>query len=398
MPYFKWRGLTSTGISYTGKGFARSADDLKKLLKKNYITLVDCTIASPPFFMLPITLAEKIAFFEQLTTLIGAGILIPEALSIIAETMETPLLQEVLYEISTHVENGSSLSNALLTHPKIFDTISCQLIKAGEESGQLSSALTAVCAHLQLKRDFGQKMRSALAMPFITLCFFMVVATILFLVVLPHFASFFAQFHKELPPLTRYLLAFSTWIKSRSFLITILGVALVILLLWRLTRHTLLKKIKDQLIFTIPFAGSCFRYRFLAHFFQSLSLLLKGGDKVVPALHIMESTVDNKILQTTLHQMVQEVTAGSPLSNAMAQAPWLFDKEAIAMVHVGEESGRLTTMLSQLSAISQRHLERRLSLIQTTTQPILLVFLGLCATILVIALYGPLCTLADIAV
>lgn len=396
MPYFKWRGVTIAGNSCSGKKIAQSPEALMNLLAQKKIALIEC---QPARYFSPfkrVNLAQKINFFEQLATLVDASILVPQALAIISTMLEAPYLQEIIYQLCNDIEHGNTFSNALAKHPKTFSPLAIQLIKAGEEAGNLPAALRGICTHLRLKQDFKQKVQSALAVPLITIIFMSVVATIILLIILPRFATFFAQMHKDLPPFTQKLLALSAFAQSRSFLYVIGGMVATMIGCYWLFLQQALKPLKGWLTISLPFVGQCMRYQFLAHFFQSFSLLLSGGSKVVPALETIVVTIDNEYLRKAIAQLITQVSAGHSLSNAMNDLDWLFDHDMVAMVHVGEESGRLAAMLAPVANQCQARLYQKLTRATLLIQPTLMIALGLCVTALIIAIYGPLCSLADI--
>jgi type IV pilus assembly protein PilC len=397
VPYFKWRGVTLTGLISSGKRFARSASNLKKSLEQEQVAIIECAETPEPFLLAPVTTKQKIALFDQCLTLLKAGILVPQVLTIIAETITAPRLQSIIIDILSQIENGLAFSQALATYPACFDAVTCQLIKAGEESGHLDAAVESVVTHLQLEYTFKQKIRTALFVPAITFAFFIGVAALILFIVLPQFAQFFTSLHKELPRTTYYLLAITALVKTRYFWLALLTVIIVIGLFAKMAlRIAAIQQCKDRIALSAPFFGSCVHYKFLAHFFNAMSLLTAGGSKIVPALDTLQPTISNHMLQATIHEVSELVRTGKSLSAALASQRWLFDKETTAMIHVGEESGTISATFAQISLLFQKKLIARLDIIQTLIQPLVLIILGLCAALLIITVYGPLFSLTDI--
>jgi type IV pilus assembly protein PilC len=398
MPYFKWHGINLSGLTCKGTSFARNPAALQQMLDRKQIALLDYKVTTYFSIFLHITLQQKIAFFDQLFTLIDAGILVPQALVIISDQIDNAHLQNVTYTISNQIHDGQPLSNTLAAHPVVFDAISIQLIKAGEESGNLAQSLNAVCCHLRTMNDFKKKMQAALALPVITFLFFCSIMIFIFLVILPRFAHLFSMMQKELPPFTQRLLSISDFFQSRSALVLLAGIIITLAAAWWYRKQSHIAALCDRFIFYLPFIGSCMRYRFLANFFTSFALLLDGGHKVVPALTIIQATTTNTYLQNILKTMVHQVTNGSSLSSAMSNFEWLFDPDIIAMIHIGQESGKLTSMCSHSAKISHDRLTQKLQSFTLLIQPLLMILLGLCVTTLIIAIYGPICNLADITI
>jgi type IV pilus assembly protein PilC len=396
MPYFKWQGINIAGLICRGTTFARSAITLNTILDRKQIALLSYKNVTRFSLTPSISLKQKIALFEQLHTLIDAGILVPQALTIISDQLSSNPLQNKIHAIIAYIEDGHTLSTALTTHKNVFDSITIQLIKAGEESGNLAQALQAVCYHMRSSWEFKQKLRSALIVPAMTLLFFIAVMLLIFVVILPRFVHLFSMMHKELPPLTQKLLTISHFLKHQLLLLIVLCTGAVTIIAWYVQKNSQLKRWYSYAVLLLPFIGTCVRYRFLTHFFRSFSLLLQGGHKVVPALHIIESTLNNQYLKTTVNTIAQHVTMGTSVSTAMSEFEWLFDHDLVAMVHIGQESGRLAPMCSYNAQISQERLSQKLQTITVLLQPLLMLFLGLCVTILIVAIYGPICNMADI--
>ncbi len=185
MPYFSWSGVNMVGDWHKGKRFAKSTDHLDSLLFRQGIALIKNKPVRWRLFQSSIKRADLLVFFEQLSVLINAGILVPQALSLVGDQLSNPQLQEVVHRLSDAVQEGNTLSDAMAQHKKIFDPMTIQHIKIGEESGNLSAALKSLCTSLCMTQNFYNQIRSALVMPMIGVLFFVVIAGIIFVVIIP---------------------------------------------------------------------------------------------------------------------------------------------------------------------------------------------------------------------
>ncbi len=390
MPYYKWRGVDVVGASKKGFLFARSPEHLDDLLLKRQIALLSHKHVRS-FFKWPIRLSDRVALFQQLATLIDAGVLVPGALSIVANQIEHSVLQEKMHEVAQMVHAGVSLSEALWQVGAVANPIIIQLVQVGEESGKLSQSLDAICTHLASTQDFYRRLRSALLLPAITLFFFLIIAVIIFTVIMPRFIDIFSSMQSEVPPLTQSLLAISAFMRSPSMGLFLSVSALAILILWRVTRRGSGRKGLDWLLIHTPFIGPILQQRFLSYAMRAMGVLLNGGLTLSQTLIIIRDSVQNHIFKNSLSVLEGDIQSGSSLGDAMARyGNDLFGPDIIAMVEVGQESGRLPVLLYRIAQTYHMRVMQRLSWITMLLQPFVMIILGLLVALLIFAVYGPI--------
>jgi type II secretory pathway component PulF len=390
MPYYRWQGVTLTGATKRGKLFARSTDHLDELLFKRNIALLKYKQLRN-WGIAPITLKHHIHLFQQLATLIDAGIAVPHAVQIVANQVEHHQLQERMHQVAQLVHAGTSLSAALFQTGAVQSSIILQLIRAGEESGNLSQALDAICTHIRATQDFQRRLRSALFLPAITLGFFLVILIIIFTVIMPRFIDIFGTMNAQIPPLTQKLLAVSFFMRSASMGLFISVVALVILVCWRITRKGAGRRAIDWSLLHIPFVGTLIQNRFLSYSMRAIAVLLEGGLPLDTAIQIVRESVSNHILQQYLVEFEAVIRSGGSLSSAMTlYADSLFSQDSIAMVEVGEESGRLPALLLRVADAYHYRVMQQISFLTMLVQPAVMILLGLLVALLIFAVYGPI--------
>jgi type IV pilus assembly protein PilC len=395
MPYFKWRGVTIVGDWRTGRQFAPSHQHLDAQLLKKQIALIESVPVASRWFLRSVSRADTIQFFRQLSVLIQAGILLPEALAIAGAQLSNPRLQEVVYAVADAVQGGNSFGDALQRYPKVFSKIMVQLVQAGEESGKLAPALQALSDHLEATHDLYSRIRAALMMPVVTFLFFCAIVSGMFVFILPRFEHIFASMKVPVPPLTRTLLSISAFMRSSSMLI-LLGIGvLIIFSLWLFKRTTQGKNMLDAFWLKVPFAGGLLCSRFTAYFFHSVGMLLEGGMPLVPALSVVRQSIGNVVFAQQIAQVQKRVDAGESLSDALAESDeGLFSPEAIAMVLVGQESSSLPMVLKRVAAAQREQIRSRLTAATALVQPLLMVLLGLLVALLIFAIYTPIFNLS----
>lgn len=403
MPYFSWTGVNMVGDWHKGKRFAKSTDHLDSLLFRQGIALIKNKPVRWRLFQSSIKRADLLVFFEQLSVLINAGILVPQALSLVGDQLSNPQLQEVVHRLSDAVQEGNTLSDAMAQHKKIFDPMTIQHIKIGEESGNLSAALKSLCTSLCMTQNFYNQIRSALVMPMIGVLFFVVIAGIIFVVIIPQFADLFAAARQEMPWLTRMIVSMSVHFNSRYGVMLVGIFGLCVLLIRAYTKTIMGKQQCNKICLQIPFIGNIMRTRLLGSFFQSMSMLLAGGMRIVPALHVVRMALGNSFFADQIQVLEHAVDSGSSLSQAMMlprqhktkRGEAIFAPHVVAMVSVGEETGQLVPLLDKVADNYHNEVKKQLIMCTVLLQPLLLLVLGLLVVLLVFAVYGPIVNLAS---
>lgn len=393
MPYFKWHGIDLSGTMRHGKLFARSQQELDLLLLRRDIALLRSSSVSE-WFQRPIYLSHKIHFFKQLSVLIRSGVLLPDALDILVTQMNHVRFQTIIQEITQKVHNGVSLSQAL-QHYQVFDDLMIQIVHVGQETGSLASALAVLSVYLEGTYEFYKKMRMSLLIPLITIVFFVIVALAIFLIIIPTFAGIFESLNKDLPALTKVMLRISYCMRQKYVIVTGIGILSIVIVVWRRVRQKYSSRTLDGMLLSIPFLRKIIYAQATMHFLQALALLLAGGMQLVPSLRIARQVVHNRILQEDIECLESEVEAGAALNQAMIQrSELLFPPDLVSIVHVGEESGTLITMLEGAALTYRDKVQNLLTLLTTLSQPILMLFLGVLVGLLIFAVYLPILELS----
>lgn len=395
MPYYRWQGVNIVGDHKKGLLFARSVEHLDALLMTREIALLTHK-PQRQWMKKPIRMRDKLQFFRQLSVLIDSGVLLSDALCIVGDQLNHPPFQELVHAMAVQVQEGASLGRAVENYPQVFDPITIQLIYAGEESGRMAETLQAISGHIAATQDFYTKLRSALFLPAITLIFFLAIVMIIFVLIMPRFIDIFASMQQEIPPLTKRLLAISEFMRTPWMGIMVLVCGLLGIIGWRLTRRGRGRRIIDVLLMYLPLIGPIVQQRFLGYTMQALSVLLHGGMPIVQALGVVRQSVRNQLFQEQLQKLESQVASGSSLSDAMIRQKWgIAALDVIAMIEVGQESGRLSSLLSRVGHTYYERVSQQLSRLTMLLQPAVMVVLGLLVALLIFAVYGPIFTMSS---
>lgn len=396
MPYYRWRGVTLSAAIQRGTLFAKDPAHLDSVLLARDIALTRYKPLTHLFKGRAIRQSDLVPVFQQLSDLVSSGILLPEALSIIADQVSHRRLQECMHALTDAVHQGRSLSQSLHDYPRLFSPFAIQLISAGEESGGMAAALAGVSSYYHINGSLRAQLRSTLYLPALTLATFLVMLAVICVAVVPRFADLFANFDKEIPPITQHLISISAFMRSWRVMIPIIGITALLLIGLRLMRTQRGRRAFDWLLLHLPFLGTVTVLRNTAFIFQSLGLLLAGGVHLLGALKIVRKSISNTYVKNQLDGLEKEVRAGVALSDAMIRLPdSIFGLDAVALIRVAHESGELARSCTHLGSFYQVRLERFLRRVLFFVQPVLMITMGLLILLLIVALYSPIISLSS---
>ena len=395
MPYYHWNGVDLSGKIRRGRNFASDSGALDTYLLKRDTALISCK-KTATFFLPRITQEAVMYFFERLALLLRSGVLVPEALSILRDTMGHVRMQIILEDITRKIEQGVPLHKALGVYPHIFDERMVQMVYIGQETGSLPITMEVLASYLETVLAFKAKIKSAAMMPLISFIFFIAVVGVVIIGIIPMFVSVLQSVNQPLPFVTRALLGVSNFVRSWQG-IALLS-AMVVFIVWGinwLSRQAKIKYYYDSIIIRIPYLKDIIYDTQRAWFLDSLTLLVRGGLPLVSSLCIAERSCVNRKIFEYISSVGRTVSVGVPLSVALEQCGGaLFPPETTAIIAIGENIGQLSASLEQTAGISRLRAERSIAFISTIVQPLLFIILGLLVTLLIIAVYAPIFTLS----
>lgn len=394
MPYFKWVGVDIVGATKKGKQAAHSSQDLSEKLLQQGIALLHSKSVYAPSFVWSINAKVKGDLFKQKAKLLHAGLLLPKVLEIAGQQSHNPLVHDMLFAISRDIQHGVPFAKALERHDKLCDPIVMVMLTAGHESGNIINAVENVALYFHKQHAFNKSVRSALAMPFLTLLFFIGISAFIFVFIIPRFADMFSSLQQELPALTRSMINISDFIRSSS-MIYVLGVLAIMCCAVHYYVRNAGKKVWDTILVKIPFIGVIVWQYQMSQALQALSLLVSSGVTLVAGLKIVSDSVDHTMVKVQLADLHDDVAGGQLLSNAMASSS-IFLPEIVALINIGEETGMLGQSLEAAAQIYNGTLEESLRRFVFFLQPIVIILLGFLVTTLICAVYLPIMQLSHV--
>ncbi|GAB4321691.1 MAG: type II secretion system F family protein [Candidatus Sumerlaeia bacterium] len=344
-----------------------------------------------------ITSKQVMTFTRQLATLIDAGLPILRSLYILQEQVESVIFKKKIEEMSKDIEGGLSLSDALAKHPRVFDKLYVNMVRAGEIGGVLESILNKIADFLEKRQALRGKVRSAMMYPLVVMTLASVIVTGILIFIMPKFADIYTQLGAaELPWLTQRLIDFS-WILVHRAPFVILALILIYIVLWQVYKTKPGKYTIDRFKLKLPVFGTLFLKIAIVRFAGTLSTLITAGVPILQALDIVRETSGNEVVARVMEKVYQSVKDGETIHEPMAESkPRVFPPLVVHMVAVGEETGAIDHMLTKVAEAYEREVDETVEALASLIEPLLIVFLGFIIGIIVIALYLPLFNLVNV--
>lgn len=394
MSKFSYRAINESGRPIRGTLTADSENELaQKLAELGYELLdareIDIQRSKMASVFTPkVKTRDLIQMFVHLEQLQKAGVPLLESLADIRDTTETARLRDVMTEVHREVSEGRTLSEALSTHPSIFQPIFISLIGSGEETGNLTNSFEQVIRHLKWTDAMDVKVKKATRYPKILIVVVIGVIALMMGYVVPEVVGFLDNIGQELPGATRALMATSKFFNAYAIYIGIIMFLIYFgIKVGRLTSDSF-RYHTDAIALRMPVLGPVTRKIGLSRFCQTFGVLYSSGLEILKCLSAAQQTAGNLILVEALGLVRERVQEGSPISGAL-NTSGEFPSLVVRMVKIGEESGNLTEVLSQVAEFYDRDVNEAVDGMIAMIEPALTVILGGMILWIAVAVFGP---------
>jgi type IV pilus assembly protein PilC len=332
-------------------------------------------------------------FTNQLSVLMDAGLPIVRSLKILGNQQKPGLLKNIVIEVSEDVETGSSFSEALAKHPKTFDKLYVNMVKAGEAGGVLDVILQRLASFMERMEALKRKIIGASIYPAVVITIAVAVVLAIMTFIVPKFQEVFKQVKVPMPGLTLMLMGISDVIKQYWWAIVAAPfVFLFILKAWGKTKGGRLTI--DRIKLNAPLVGPIFKKSVISRFCRTLGTLLQSGVPILEALAIVKNATGNEVVSNAIATVHDSIREGESIAEPLA-ACGVFDDIVINMIDVGEETGELDKMLLKIADNYDAEVDAAVSALMSVMEPILIVGLGFTVGFIVVALFLPLISLLE---
>jgi type IV pilus assembly protein PilC len=388
---FAYRAVDADGRTSTGNLDAANAIDLELRLKRLGLDLLtfEGVKRSTAARTRNVTRPELITFCFHLSQLLKAGVNIIEALTDLRDTVDNPGFRQVIASLLEDIGGGLKLSDAMANHSYCFDGVFVALVRAGEQSGQLTEVLDELSENLKWQDEIASQTKKAMIYPAIVLVVIVGVVFVLMTVLVPQLASTFKQLVPKLPRETEVMIMISDVFVRWWYLL--LGIpAACAAVVWLIARaNENVRRTVDEAMLRLPVMGQLRQKIILARFSTVFAMLYKAGISVIECIHICEKIVGNRVMEEGLQRVGRNISDGQGISQAFI-ATKLFPPLVIRMLRVGESTGALDTALLNVSYFYNREVRDGISRMQTLLGPATTVVLGLLIVAILYSIFLPI--------
>ncbi len=342
-----------------------------------------------------VTVKDKAIFSRQFAALVNAGVALVRGLGVLADQCPNPKLKKALQEISSDVQQGTNLSDAMRKHPKCFDDLYVSMIQAGEVGGVLDDVLNRLSKLLEDVARLQNQIKSAMAYP-ITVG---IIAVLVFLgmtiFLLPTFANIFNELGATLPPFTQFMINISNVLRTPIYAIALVLIIVTLSFVYNQYYQTRVgRETMDRFFLKMPLFGDLIQKTATARFCRTFGALSRSGVPILTALEIVRDTAGNQVISNAVDEARREVQSGGMISLAL-QREQVFPVMAIQMMSIGEETGEIDTMLMKVADFYEDEVEQAVKALTSIMEPIMIVFLGGMVGSILVAMYLPMFAVMD---
>ena len=396
---FKYESITNTGEKKSGQVEASSKDSAIATLQRRDLIISSIKeeeqkngVLGSSFFEKKIKMKDVVIMSRQISTLFEAQVSALKAFHLLASNTENPSLVKVLSNISTNIESGMSISEALSRHPKAFSLFYINMVKAGEESGKLTQTFSYLAEYLDRQYQLTSKTKNALIYPAFVIGVFFVVMLLMLLFIVPRLATIIKDSGQVLPMSTKLVFMASDMVINYG-LYLLVGFVLFVIYIYRLTQSTSGLKYLDRLKLSIPVLKNIYIKLYLSRIADNLDTLLSSGVTIIRAMELTSVIVGNRVYEDIIKDATEKIKGGNSLSIAFSGSS---DIPAImvGMIHVGEETGSLGSILKTLGRFYGREVNEAVDTMVSLIEPAMIVGLGLGVGLLLTSVLMPIYTIA----
>ena len=406
MPEYKYSAIDRNGAQTSGKIEAASDEQARqKLMARGLMVTTLASDGGPAKAVVTSSAPKKSGFTfgakvspedvttmtRQLATLIIAGLPLLRALELIHKQERNPYFKEVLGNIADSVSQGNNFSEALQAHPKVFDRLFVNMVKAGEAGGVLDKVLDRLAKFREKAQRIQKKVKAAMVYPGVVVTVAIVIVYILMVKVVPSFEKMLEGQKANMPPLTKYVVMFSKLLTEFWYITPVAIFGVYSGLKWWLSTPKG-KEIFDRIVFKLPKIGTFVQIVSVSRFARTFGTLMASGVPILQSITITRDTLDNVVIAKSLERVHDRVRDGEPLSVPLEQSG-VFPQMVTSMIQVGEETGQLPEMLNRVADIYDEEVDNAVTALTSIIEPVLIVFLAVVVGTIVLAMFLPLIAL-----
>ncbi len=345
-------------------------------------------------FALGIVRAKQLTTFtRQLSTLQDAGLPIVRSIKILEGQMKPSVLKNTLIDVAEDIEGGSTLSEAMGKHPRAFDRLYVNMVRAGETGGVLDTILQRLAEFREKSQQLKRQIKKALIYPIAVILFAAGILSFILMYIIPQFEDIFAAMEVDLPDITIWLIYISNLMIEQWPLL--LAIPFAVFAIYKIIRIPRIGRlITDWIKMKVPIFGSIINKSVISRFARTLGTLIASGVPILESLNIVRDTAGNEVVARAIGKVHDSIREGESIADPLRQSR-ICDEMVVNMVDVGEETGDLDNMLIKVADSYDDEVDALVSGLMSLLEPVIIIVLGLVVGTIVIALFMPLISLMD---
>jgi type IV pilus assembly protein PilC len=396
---FLWRGKTAGGETVSGELTVKTRNDALAQLRKRKI-VVTSVKPKPKEISVKLPFGGRIGtrdlaiFTRQFATMINAGLPLVQCLDILSRQLDKESFRTVTKKVMTDIESGSTLSESLGRHPKVFDDLYVNMVNAGEAGGILDTILMRLAEYIEKIEALKRKVKGAMMYPSVVFLVAMGATMFMLMFIIPTFAKMFADFGAELPGPTRIVLWLSNMIRGYWWL----GAAGVVVGIFGFRKYYATDKghhAVDAAMLRIPVLGDVLRKGAVSRFTRTLGTLVSSGVPILDGLEITARTAGNVIVKDAVMHARASIREGDTIANPLRQSG-VFPPMGVQMITVGEETGALDQMLTKIADFYDDEVDTAVDALTSIIEPVMIVIMGAIVGGMVVAMYLPIFKMVNV--
>jgi len=391
LPVFEYKGKSVTGVAVQGQLKAKTKADLERTLRSNRILVTSVSRKASDLNIKIGTGIKKIhisRFTRQFSTMIGAGLPMVQCLDILSQQMEAAELRKIVGQIKESVQSGTTLSEALRKHKKVFDDLYVNMVEAGEVGGALDTILVRLANYREKADQLARKVKGAMVYPIVVSIVAIGVTVAMLKYIVPVFAKMFSDLGAELPGATQIILSISD-ILNDYFWVFILAVAAMVVT-YKMVGRTPNGRLQiDKLKLRIPAIGTLIRKSSVARFSRTLGTLISSGVSILDALDTTARTAGNRVVHDAIKKATLAIAEGDTITGPLKESG-VFPPMVVQMISVGEKTGGLDEMLNKIADFYDEEVDAAVAALTSLIEPVVIVVMGAVIGGILIAMYLPM--------
>ena len=400
MSQFIFKAKKLSGEMFTSEKEAKDRFELYHMLRENKSEVISvkerkASFFSTSFFSGRVKMTEKINIARNLGSMLEAGLPLSRALGVLVKQTRNATLKKVLADMNMEIDGGQTFTSALSKYKKIFPPVFISMVHAGEQGGALAEALKTVASQMESTYSLERRIRGAMMYPAVIVSVMIVVGILMFIFVVPTLMKTFMDLHVALPASTQLLISVSDIIRNNGlFVLAILVLLTALLYAW--SKSVSGRFVLHMLVLKIPLIGPLVQEINTARASRTLSSLMKSGVGVVESLEITSSVVQNVHFKDVLLKAREAIGKGGQMSKIFAANTKIYPVFMSEMLSVGEETGKVTEMLSDVAHFYEEDVEQKTKDMSTVIEPFLIVVIGAAVAFFAISIISPMYSLANV--